>query len=88
MLHVTGTDREQMRRELGPLMQEPGRKWTEVEPGLAAPHQRARREDGIVSRPQHHCAREPGVIEHAPHRVAGRFVDALLIASTEKARRG
>jgi hypothetical protein len=23
-----------MQRELGPLMQEPGRKWTEVEPGL------------------------------------------------------
>jgi len=34
VLHVTGTDREQMQRELGPLMQEPGRKWTEVEPGL------------------------------------------------------
>jgi len=34
VLHVTGTDREKMQRELGPLMREPGRKWTEVEAGL------------------------------------------------------
>ena len=34
VLHVTGTDRAQMQRELGPLMREPGREWAEVEPGL------------------------------------------------------
>ncbi|MDQ2962220.1 MAG: ABC transporter ATP-binding protein [Pseudomonadota bacterium] len=33
-LHVTGSDRERLQRELAPLMAEPGRTWTEVEPGL------------------------------------------------------
>jgi ABC-2 type transport system ATP-binding protein len=33
-LHVTGTDRGGMRRALEPLMAEPGRQWTEIEPGL------------------------------------------------------
>ena len=33
-LHVTGTDEERMRRDLQPLMAEPGREWNEVSPGL------------------------------------------------------
>jgi ABC-2 type transport system ATP-binding protein len=33
-LHVTGTEREALRRALNPLMAEPGRQWSEVEPGL------------------------------------------------------
>ena len=33
-LHVTGTDRERLRQELGPIMAEPGRTWAEVKPGL------------------------------------------------------
>ena len=33
-LHVTGTDKERMRRELEPLMWESGRTWKEVSPGL------------------------------------------------------
>jgi ABC-2 type transport system ATP-binding protein len=33
-LHVTGSDRERLRRELSPIMTEPGRTWTEVKPGL------------------------------------------------------
>jgi ABC-2 type transport system ATP-binding protein len=33
-LHVTGTDREAMRRALAPIMAEPGRQWTEIPPGL------------------------------------------------------
>jgi len=33
-LHVTGSDREQLRAELAPLMREPGWTWSEVEPGL------------------------------------------------------
>jgi ABC-2 type transport system ATP-binding protein len=34
VLHVTGSDRERLRRELSPIMTEPGRTWTEVKPGL------------------------------------------------------
>jgi ABC-2 type transport system ATP-binding protein len=34
VLHITGTDRERLLRELAPIMAEPGRTWTEVEPGL------------------------------------------------------
>jgi len=33
-LHVTGTHRESMQRALAPLMAEPGRTWSEIEPGL------------------------------------------------------
>jgi len=33
-LHVTGTDREAMRRSLAPFIAEPGRQWTEIAPGL------------------------------------------------------
>jgi ABC-2 type transport system ATP-binding protein len=33
-LHVTGTDREAMRRALAPFMAEPARQWTEIQPGL------------------------------------------------------
>ena len=33
-LHVTGTDREGMKRALQPFMSEPGRDWQEAEPGL------------------------------------------------------
>ena len=33
-LHVTGSDREGLKSELAALMAEPGRTWTEVEPGL------------------------------------------------------
>ena len=33
-LHVTGTDREGMKRALQPFMIEPGRDWQEAEPGL------------------------------------------------------
>jgi ABC-2 type transport system ATP-binding protein len=33
-LHVTGTDKERMQRELEPLMREQGRTWKEVSPGL------------------------------------------------------
>jgi ABC-2 type transport system ATP-binding protein len=33
-LHVTGTDREAMRRALAPFMAEPGRQWSEIRPGL------------------------------------------------------
>jgi ABC-2 type transport system ATP-binding protein len=33
-LHVTGSDKERMQRELEPLMREPGRTWKEVSPGL------------------------------------------------------
>jgi ABC-2 type transport system ATP-binding protein len=33
-LHVTGTDKERMGRELQPLMAESGREWKEVSPGL------------------------------------------------------
>jgi ABC-2 type transport system ATP-binding protein len=33
-LHVTGTDKETLQRALKPLMAEPGRQWSEVEPGL------------------------------------------------------
>jgi ABC-2 type transport system ATP-binding protein len=33
-LHVTGSDRERLKSELAPVMAEPGRTWTEVEPGL------------------------------------------------------
>ncbi len=33
-LHITGADAQRLRRELGPIMAEPGRTWTEVEPGL------------------------------------------------------
>jgi ABC-2 type transport system ATP-binding protein len=33
-LHVTGSDRERLQRELGPTMAEPGWTWTEVKPGL------------------------------------------------------
>jgi len=33
-LHVTGTDKERMERELQPLMREPGRRWKEESPGL------------------------------------------------------
>ena len=33
-LHITGSDGERLRRELGPIMAEPGRTWTEVKPGL------------------------------------------------------
>jgi ABC-2 type transport system ATP-binding protein len=33
-LHVTGADHERMQSELAPLMADPGRTWTEVEPGL------------------------------------------------------
>jgi ABC-2 type transport system ATP-binding protein len=33
-LHVTGSNRAQLKAALGPLMAEPGRSWSEVEPGL------------------------------------------------------
>jgi len=33
-LHITGSDSEALRRELEPIMGEPGRTWTEVKPGL------------------------------------------------------
>ena len=33
-LHVTGTDREALKRALEPFMKEPGREWNEAEPGL------------------------------------------------------
>jgi len=33
-LHITGSDGERLRRELGPIMGEAGRTWTEVKPGL------------------------------------------------------
>jgi ABC-2 type transport system ATP-binding protein len=33
-LHITGSDAEQLRRELEPIMAEPGRTWTDVTPGL------------------------------------------------------
>jgi ABC-2 type transport system ATP-binding protein len=33
-LHVTGTDREALKRALQPLMSEPGRNWQETAPGL------------------------------------------------------
>lgn len=33
-LHITGSDDERLRRELAPIMSEPGRIWTEVRPGL------------------------------------------------------
>ena len=33
-LHVTGTDREALKRALKPFMSEPGREWQEAEPGL------------------------------------------------------
>jgi len=33
-LHITGSDGEALRRELEPIMGEPGRTWTEVKPGL------------------------------------------------------
>ena len=33
-LHLTGSDGEALRRELGPIMGEGGRTWTEVQPGL------------------------------------------------------
>jgi ABC-2 type transport system ATP-binding protein len=33
-LHVTGTDREALKRALQPFMSEPGRDWQEAEPGL------------------------------------------------------
>jgi ABC-2 type transport system ATP-binding protein len=33
-LHITGADRERLQSELAPLMAEPGRTWTAVEPGL------------------------------------------------------
>jgi ABC-2 type transport system ATP-binding protein len=33
-LHIAGSDAEQLRRELEPLMAESGRTWTEVAPGL------------------------------------------------------
>jgi ABC-2 type transport system ATP-binding protein len=33
-LHAVGSDRQRLQSELAPLMAEPGRTWTEVEPGL------------------------------------------------------
>ena len=33
-LHITGSDRERLRRELGPIMAESGRTWSEVKPDL------------------------------------------------------
>ena len=34
VLHVTGSNRERLKAALQPLMEEPGRHWREVEPGL------------------------------------------------------
>jgi ABC-2 type transport system ATP-binding protein len=34
VLHVTGSNRERLKAALAPLMDEPGRQWREVEPGL------------------------------------------------------
>ncbi|HTP47005.1 MAG TPA: ABC transporter ATP-binding protein [Casimicrobiaceae bacterium] len=33
-LHVTGVEREALRRALAPFIAKPGRRWTEIEPGL------------------------------------------------------